>query len=176
MPLSQEREIQSSVSSRFAAGVTLPPGRYMCVGISCSCLLQSGWPVVFSRGCGLNWLVVRTPARRCVPSLWRDCSNLLAFPVWFNCWFPGVATVGYLRSMEQDAQYEVGSTERCVFSMLCSLCGKEVECRHQSYAQFVASVISNAAARTTFLHFEPARDCSSVYFVSDAVFFCPLQL
>ena len=43
--------------------------------------------------------------------------------------------------MKQDDQYEVDATERCVPSMFCSLCGREVKCRDQSYAQFVANVI-----------------------------------
>ena len=55
--------------------------------------------------------------------------------------------------MGQNAQYEVGSAVRCVFSMFCSLCGKEAKCRDQSYAQFAANVIGNAATRATFLHF-----------------------
>ena len=43
--------------------------------------------------------------------------------------------------MEQDVQYEVDATVRCVPSMFCSLYGREVKCRDQSYAQFVANVI-----------------------------------
>ena len=128
MPLSQEREIQSSVLSRFAAGVTLPPGRLMCVDISCCCLLQSGWPVVFLPGCGLfGWWCAHQHGgayHRCgeiVPTWWR---SLRGSTVGFRVWL-----------LEQNAQYEVGSTERCVLSMFCSLCGKEVNGRrHQHVA------------------------------------------
>ena len=67
MPLSQKREIQSSVVNRFAAGVTLPPGRLMCVDSSCSCLLQSGWRCGYQHGVAYQ-------------SCGEACSNLLAFP------------------------------------------------------------------------------------------------
>ena len=69
--------------------------------------------------------------------------------------------------MEQDAQYVVVSTVRCVFK------------RVLPNAQFVANVIGNAATRTSFLHLEPAENsegsikCSDV--VSDAFFVLQLR-
>ena len=90
MPLRQKIEFQSSVSNRFAAAVTLPPGRLMCVDISCSCLLQSGWPVVFLRGCGLvGWWCghqhgdAHHSCGEVVPTCWRSLrGSIVGFRVW----------------------------------------------------------------------------------------------
>ena len=91
--------------------------------LRCRCCTASGEVNVRWQSSLLSaavWLASRVPCGVNVLVLW-------AFPARFNCWFPGVATVGgYLCLMEQDAQYEVGSVERSVFKrVFCSLCGEE---------------------------------------------------
>ena len=64
-------------------------GRLMCVDISCSCLLQSGWPVVFLRGCGLvGWCGHQHgdayhSCGEIVPTCWRSLrGSIVGFRVW----------------------------------------------------------------------------------------------
>ena len=77
-------------------------------------------------------------------------------------WQPRLVSRGCLLLVDTSAAWSgthgtkwVQRNDACS-SMYCSLCGEEVNCRDQSYAQFVASVIGNAATRTSFLHVEPA--------------------
>ena len=72
---------------------------------------------------------------------------------------PRVATVGgYFCNMEQDAQYEVGETERCVLSCFAACAGmKSSVVISPTFSLLPTS--SASRNRTTFLHFESAKDC-----------------
>ena len=130
-------------------------------------LLQFWWTssFFFSRCCGLSVHGgVDTTVATCYLSCGGSCSSVWEYLARCNLWFPGVATVGgYLCSMGQDAQHEVGSTVRCVSKRVLQPLRKKPIFLDQSNAQFVANVFGNAATRTSFfLHLESAVESRGI--------------
>ena len=83
MPLSQEREIQSSVLSRFAAGVTLPAGRLMLTFLVLVCCNLVGQSCSHACADSLVGGAVTSMAMRNIPVGWRSLrGSTVGFRVW----------------------------------------------------------------------------------------------
>ena len=118
-PCGQEKGgIQLSVSSHFAAGVALPPGRYMRDCNHRSRLLQIWWTSRFSHDCGglSSGGVVDTSVATCSFSCGGVCSSVLSTLRGTTCGSPVWPLLAH--STKWGQRYDACS------SMFCSFCGR----------------------------------------------------
>ena len=115
------------------------------------------------------------------PFLWRELFQSVGVPARYNCWFPDAAMVGgFLCSMGQDSQYEVGSTVRCVFKACFTALRKKPIFEISLALSLLPTSSTMPQLGPLFLPLEPAVSsegsikCSDV--VSNVLFLCNCEV